>query len=149
MPVMAASNFERFFHEAAGLDVDKNDVRRYSDFVNGKTRDLLVVAEANARANGRDIVEPRDLPITHGLQRTMHEFRRLDEQHRFTEMLRELVLIPPLDLSLSAETETRLPEFVGGVSVALARTFTILDPKVHNPASDEWERAIRIFELLL
>jgi hypothetical protein len=149
MPVLAASNFERFFHEAAGLDVDKNDVRRYSDFVNQKTRDVLVVAEANAQANGRDIIESRDLPITHGLQRSMHEFRRLDEQYNFVELLRALIVIPPLDLSLSAETETRLPEFVGGVSIALARTFTVLDPKVHNPQSDEWERAIRIFDMLL
>jgi hypothetical protein len=149
MPVLAASNFERFFHEAAGLDVDKNDVRRYSDFVNDKTRDLLVVAEANAQANSRDIIEPRDLPITHGLQRSMHEFRRLDEQHGFAESLRALIVIPPLDLSLGAETEVRLPEFVGGVSIALARTFTVLDPKVRNPQSDEWERAIRIFDTLL
>jgi hypothetical protein len=149
MPVLAASNFERFFHAAAGLDVDKNDVRRYSDFVNQKTRDLLVVAEASAQAGGRDVIAPRDLPITHGLQRTMHEFRKLDEQHDFTRVLRELIVIPPLDLSLGAETESRLPEFVGGLSLGLARTFTVLDPKVRNPQSDEWERALRIFDLLL
>ncbi|MDB5092738.1 MAG: hypothetical protein JWO85_839, partial [Candidatus Eremiobacteraeota bacterium] len=37
----------------------------------------------------------------------------------------------------------------GGLSVALARTFTIIDPKVKNPQSDEWERAYRLFSLLL
>jgi hypothetical protein len=149
MPVMAASIFERFFHDAAQLDVDKRDVRRYTDFLNGKVRDLLSVAEANARANGRDLVEPRDLPITHGLQHTMDEFRRLDASGDYTRTVDALLLRPPLDLSLSEETEARLPRFAGGLSLALARTFTVLDPRVRNPQSDEWERAIRIADLLL
>jgi hypothetical protein len=38
MAVMALSTFERFFRAAAGLDVDKkDDLKRYSDFVNQKT----------------------------------------------------------------------------------------------------------------
>lgn len=34
MPVMSVAEFERFFRAAASLDVDKNDLKRYSDFVN-------------------------------------------------------------------------------------------------------------------
>ena len=37
MPVVSVAKFERFFRAAAGLDVDKNDLKRYSDFVNQKT----------------------------------------------------------------------------------------------------------------
>ncbi|MFC9631532.1 DUF1931 family protein [Streptomyces mirabilis] len=33
MTVMGVSKFERFFRAAAGLDVDKNDLKRYRDFV--------------------------------------------------------------------------------------------------------------------
>ena len=33
MTVMSIARFERFFRAAAGLDVDKNDRKRYSDFV--------------------------------------------------------------------------------------------------------------------
>jgi hypothetical protein len=33
--------------------------------------------------------------------------------------------------------------------VQLARTFPILDPDVKNPSSDHWERARRVFDLLL
>jgi hypothetical protein len=149
MPVNAASTFERFFHDAAGLDVDKNDVRRYREWINTKVGDLLVVAEANAQANGRDVIEPRDLPITHGLQVQMDEFRKLDGQIGMTATLDQLLMRPPLDLSLSGEAEQRLPSFMGGVSLGLARTFTVLDPKVRNPQSGEWERAMRIFDLLL
>ena len=43
----------------------------------------------------------------------------------------------------------RLPEIVGGLSLALARTFTIIEPKLRNPSSAHWERAFRIFDLLL
>ncbi len=44
MPItelMAVDRFERLFREAAGLDVDKSDLRRLNDFVNQKTYDLL------------------------------------------------------------------------------------------------------------
>lgn len=75
MPVMGVARFERFFRVAAGLDVDKQDLRRYSDFVEQKTYDLLIVGQATAHANGRDIIEPFDLPITKGLQESIHVFR--------------------------------------------------------------------------
>src|ERR1700733_3423936 len=77
--VMAVAKFERFFRSAAGLDVDKADLKRYSEFVNEKLYDLLLRGEATAKANGRDIIEPIDLPITKGLQECIHEFIRLDE----------------------------------------------------------------------
>ena len=46
-------------------------------------------------------------------------------------------------------TEARLPEIVGGLSLALARTFTIVEGKLKSPSSGHWERAFRIFDLLL
>ena len=75
MPVMSIAKFERFFRAAAGLDVDKNDLKRYSGFVNDKVYDLLLIGQATAKANNRDILEPWDLPVTKGLQESMHRFR--------------------------------------------------------------------------
>ncbi|MGZ3351115.1 MAG: DUF1931 family protein, partial [Xanthobacteraceae bacterium] len=40
--VMGVARFERFFRAAAGLDVDKEDLKRYADFVNRKIYDLLI-----------------------------------------------------------------------------------------------------------
>jgi len=80
MPVMTINKFERFFRVAAGLDVDKKDLKRYSDFVNQKTYDLLIRGKAAATENGRDIIEPADLPITKGLQESIHEFRKIEEE---------------------------------------------------------------------
>ena len=50
VPVMNIKKFERFFRVAAGLDVDKNDLERYSDFVNQKIYDLLIRGTAASTA---------------------------------------------------------------------------------------------------
>jgi hypothetical protein len=149
VPVMTINKFERFFRVAGGLDVDKNDLKRYSDFVNQKTYDLLIRGKAAAKENGRDIIEPADLPITKGLQESIHEFRKIDEEIEMKAILEYIAALPPLDLTYSYKTEERLPGVVGGLSVALARTFTIIDPDLKNPQTKHWERAFRIFDLLL
>jgi hypothetical protein len=38
---------------------------------------------------------------------------------------------------------------VGGLSIALARSFKIIDPDLKNPKSEHWERSLRLFDLLL
>jgi hypothetical protein len=146
---IGVSNFERFFRAAASLDVDKDDLRRYEDFVNRKVRDLLLISRAAARANGRDVIEPWDLPITKGLQETIHDFRGMDEAAEVRPMLEQIVAIPPQELAYSEETEGRLPEIAGGLSLALARAFKIIEPRLKNPQTEHWERAYRVFDLLL
>ena len=149
MPVMTVNKFERFFRAAAGLDVDKKDLKRYSDFVNEKTYDLLLRGKAAARDNGRDIIQPSDLPITKGLQESIQQFREIDEEIELKSILEHIAELPPLNLTYSYDTEERLPGVVGGLSVALARTFMIIDPDLKNPQTRHWERAFRIFNLLL
>lgn len=147
--LMGTSRFERLFRAAAGLDVDKDDLKRYSDFVNQKLYDLLLVGQAAAKANGRDVIEPWDLPITKGLEESIDEFKGLEEGLELRPILEQLASLPPLHLDYSVETEERFPEIVGGLSLALARTFRVLDPEVKNPQTKHWERAFRIFDLLL
>ncbi|MDX6292755.1 MAG: hypothetical protein QOH50_1830 [Kribbellaceae bacterium] len=149
MPVMAVNKFERFFRVAAGLDVDKDDIKRHSDFVSGRLYDLLLIGQVTAKANDRDIIQPNDLPITKGLQESIHQFRKLDEEIDLKPILAQLATWPPLDLTISDETESRLPDVVGGLSLALARTFKIIDPDVKNPQTEHWERAFSVFNLLL
>jgi hypothetical protein len=149
MPVMAVNKFERFFRVAAALDVDKDDIKRHSDFVSGKLYDLLLIGQATAKANDRDIIQPNDLPITKGLQESIHQFRKVDEEIDLKPILAQLATWPPLDVTMSDETESRLPDVVGGLSLALARTFKIIDPEVKNPQTEHWERAFSIFNLLV
>jgi hypothetical protein len=149
MPVMGVSRFERFFRTAAGLDVDKDDLKRYGDFVNQKIYDLLIIGQAAAKANLRGAIEPFDLPITKGLQESMHKFRSMDEEIELQPILDSLAALPRLDLLIGFETQHQLPLIAGGISLALAQTFTVIDPNVKNPQTRQWERAFRIFNLLL
>jgi hypothetical protein len=149
MTLFATPKFERFFRLAASVDVDKEDLRRYSEFLGEKIYDLLLRGEAAAKANDRDIVQPFDLPITKGLQDSINAFREADREIDLKSALEEMVTVPELDLALSEDAEATLPEIAGGLSLALARTFKIIEPDLKNPRSEHWERCYGAFELLL
>jgi hypothetical protein len=147
--VMGVARYERFFRLAAGLDVDKQDLKRYSDFINHKIYDLLLRSVAAAKANGRDIIEPFDLPITKGLQECIHAFREIDEEIELQPILDRLAARPPLELAYSDETEARFPAIAGGLSVALARSFKVVDPHQKHPHGEQWDRAVQLFDILV
>ncbi|MEU5523579.1 DUF1931 family protein [Streptomyces sp. NPDC093250] len=149
MTVMSIARFERFFRTAAGLDVDKNDLKRYSDFVDAKLYDLLTVAQATAKANARDIIQTSDLPITKGLQESIHRFRNIDEEVELKPILEQLATHPPLDRTPDPDTEAAYPEIIGGLSLALAESFKILHPDLKNPQTRHWDEARAVFDLLL
>jgi hypothetical protein len=48
MPVVGVARFERFFRRTTELDVDKDDLKRYSDFVNRKLCDVFLIGQATA-----------------------------------------------------------------------------------------------------
>lgn len=149
MNLMGIPQFKQFFRQAASLDIDKNDLKRFHDFLGDRTYNLLVRAQASAKANGRDIIEPQDLPITKGLQECVHAYRQIDQAVELAPILARLTELPPLDLEYSEETRERLPQVSGGLGVALARCFRLLDDKVKNPQTAHWERAEQVFDLLL
>ena len=101
------------------------------------------------RSHSAHLVQPSDLPITKGLQESIHDFQGIDQEVELQPILDQLAARPPLDLSLGEEVEARLPAIVGGLSVALARTFGTIDPNLKNPRTEQWERAFRVFNLLL
>jgi hypothetical protein len=149
MPLTNVTKFEEFFRSAAGLNVDKNDLKRYSDFVNKKVHDLLVIGEAAAKANGRDLIEACDLPVTKGLQESINDFRRIDREVELSPVLDYLVAWPPLDMPVGDSAEARLLAVAGGLSVALGRAFKIIDPRAKRPMHGHWEQAFRLFDLLV
>ena len=141
--------FERFFRSVASIDIDKNDVRRFRDFVDQMIDDIAITGRASAKWNGRDVIAPQDLPITKGIQERMREFDKLDEAEEIRELLRQSVRRPPADVTFAEETEQLLPELFGGLSIALARSFRVIDPKLTNPSTEHWERAFDVFRLVL
>jgi hypothetical protein len=149
MAIMSVATFERFFRVAASLDIDREDLRRHNEFVNHKIYDLLLRGQANAKANDRPAIAPWDLPITRGLQECIHEFRKVEHDIGLKPALAEITREPLLDLPLDLETEARLPEIAGGLTMAVAKSFRIIDPDLRNPQTVHWERAFSLFDLIL
>ena len=129
MVVGAVARFERLFREAAGLTVDKDDLKRFQDFIVDKTADLLLAAERTAEANDRDVVAPQDLPLTKGLE--------------------ELAIVPPMKLAVGDDTSRGLPLVAGGIAVALAHMVRLVEPDQRHPSGARWERATRMFDLVV
>jgi hypothetical protein len=91
---------------------------------------------------------PQDLPITKGVQEQMREFDKLDEAEEIRELLRQAVRQPPAEVTFAEDTERLLPELFGGLSVALARSFRVVDTTVSNPSTEHWDRVFTLFRLL-
>ncbi|WP_241524324.1 DUF1931 family protein [Mycobacterium paraense] len=139
--------FERFFRSAAGIKVDKNDVRRFQDFVDEQIDSIAIAGRDAAKWNGRDVIVPQDLPITKGVQERMREFAKLDEAEEVRDLLRQVVRRPPADVTFSEDTEQMLLELFGGLGIALARSFRLIDPALENPSTQHWDRACDFFRL--
>jgi hypothetical protein len=149
MAVLGFTQFERLFREAGGVDVDRDDVKRYLDFVNDAIYDLLTTARATARANARDIIEPQDLPVTRGLQEAVRDYQKISQAVELDPILAEITARPPLDVSLSDDTASGLPALFGGISVQLARLFRLTNGQHRAVHAREWDRAFAAFRLLI
>jgi hypothetical protein len=79
----------------------------------------------------------------------MHQFKRIDEDIEQRPILDSLAARPPLAFALSEETQARLPLLFGGISVALARTFHVLDSELTAVHTDEWDRAFSVVRILI
>jgi hypothetical protein len=132
----------------AGIKVDKNDLRRLREFVDEQIDSVSIAGRDAAKWNGRDVIEPQDLPITKGVQERMREFDKLDEADEVRELLRQVIRRPPADVTFSEDTEQLLVELFGGLSIALARSFRVIDPTSENPSTDDWDKAFALFRML-
>jgi hypothetical protein len=140
--------FERFFRSVASIKIHKNDVRRFREFVDEQIDDIAIAGRNSAKWNGRDVVVVQDLPITKGVQERMREFDKLEEAEEIRELLRQVVRQPPGDVTFAEDTERLLPELFGGLSIALARSFRVVDPNVSNPSTEHWNRVFTLFRLV-
>ncbi|UXA11034.1 DUF1931 family protein [Mycobacterium sp. SMC-8] len=139
---------ERFFRSVGGIKIDKNDVRRFREFIDEKIDDIAIAGRNSAKWNGRDVIVPQDLPITKGVQERMREFDKLEEAEEIRELLRQAVRNPPGDVMFAEDTEQLLPELFGGLSIAVARSFRVVDATVSNPSTEDWDRVYELFRLV-
>ena len=143
------SKFEKLFRKIGSFDIDKADVYRLTNFINDVTYRLLQTGIENASVNNRDVLWIQDLPITQGLQESIKEFKKYDEEINIDNILEDLATLPPLKYEIGLDIQEKLPEIQGGLIVALIKTFRILDERKKNPQTEDWEKAIQIFETLL
>ncbi|NDV06749.1 DUF1931 family protein [Rhodococcus sp. IEGM 248] len=100
---------------------------------------MLLSAQATAATHHRYIIEPGDLPITQGLQENIDRFTGLAQGLDLDRILAQLATYRPLDRIPVTETKARFPDIVGGLTVALARTFTLIDPEMTHPRPAHWD----------
>ncbi len=140
--------YQRFFRSVASIKIEKNDIHRFHEFIDEEIDDIAISGRNSARWNGRDVIASQDLPITRGIQELMREFDKLEEAPEIRELLRQVVRQPPVDVTFADETEELMPELFGALSIALARSFRILDPTVTKPSPDHWNRVFTLFRLV-
>ncbi|WP_431239834.1 DUF1931 family protein [Mycolicibacterium aichiense] len=140
--------FERFFRSAASIKIDKNDIRRFREFVDEQIDEIAIAGRNSAKWNGRDVIVAQDLPITKGVQERMREFDKFEEAEEIRALLRQVVRQPPGDVTFGEDAEDLLPELFGGLSIALARSFRLMDPTVSKPSTEQWNRAFTLFRLV-
>lgn len=149
MTVMRVSTFGHVFAEVAGLEVDGTDLPRFNAIVTGSLHQLLLVGQGAAAAHRRYIIEPEDLPITRALQENTRTFTGLGHRLELERILAQLAAYPPLDRIPATETKAEFPGIVGGLTVALARTFTVLAPGVTRPESGHWDTLRAVIEIYI
>jgi len=149
MAVVGFTKLESLFRKAAGLDIKKGHAKDITDIVEQKLVDLLIAGERNANMNGRDVIWEADLPITKGLQETIIEFRKLEEEIDLQDVLNVLTTFPPLKYPYSAELEEKLPEITGALLVVMARIMKEVDDNDRAIDHKTIETTKRIMDLTL
>jgi uncharacterized protein DUF1931 len=146
---MGYSRIQEFLRRSAGVDIDKNDMKRLSDLIGGKLYDLLVIGVRNASYNDRDIIMEPDLPLTKGFLERMQDFNRYDERIGLRPILEQLAGYPPLERPLSAEVEAMLPAVVGTLAMLAGETMKVIDPNLKNPDGAMWDKVFTLMDVLL
>lgn len=64
-------------------------------------------------------------------------------------MLDQLAARPDLGMDAAEDTQQRLPDLAGGLSVALARALKTIARDTRRPSTDQWDEAFELFDLLI
>jgi len=147
--VVGFTKLEALFRKAASLDIHKGHAKDITDIVEKKLHDLLLAAERNANINGRDVIWESDLPITKGLQESIIEFRKLDEELNVDDILQFLSSIPPLKYPLVADLENKILEITGALLLVIARVMKQIDTESRAVNHELIEKSSKILDLTL
>ncbi|WP_200762969.1 DUF1931 family protein [Nitrosophilus alvini] len=148
MAVVGFHHLEELFRQGASLDIKKGHAKEVTDIVEQKLYDLLLMGQKTAKYNGRDVIWKYDLPITKGLEETINEFRKLEQELEIKDIIDRLATYPPL-LELEVELEKFLPELVGGLTLVLARIMKKIEEENRAVSHEMIKHAKEIMDLTL
>ena len=149
MAVVGFTKLEALFRKAASIDIKKGHAKEITDITETKLIDLLIAAERNANLNGRDIIWESDLPITKGLQETIINLRKLEEEIALDDVLAFLATITPLKYELSENAQNKLPEIIGALLVVMAKIMKEIDDNDRALDHETISKTKKIMDLTL
>ncbi len=148
MAVVGFHRLQELFRKAAGLDIAKGHAKEITDIVEQKLYDLLVVAQGSAKYNDRDVIWLSDVPLTKGMQNSMQEFKKLEEEVELKDILDRLATHPPI-LELEVELENKLPEIAGALTIILAKIIKEIEPESKTVSHEAIQRAQKILDFTM
>jgi len=146
MAVVGFTKLQAIMRKGAGLDIAKGHAKEITDIVDQKVYDLLVAGERNAKYNSRDVIWVCDVPITNGLEKTIDEFKKLEENLEVKDVV-ETMAHYPATLALEIELENRLPEIAGGLLLTMARIMKAVKHDDRTVDHDMINRAKEVLDL--
>ena len=149
MAVVGFTKLEALFRKAASIDIKKGHAKEITDIAESKLTDLLIAAEINANINGRDVIWESDLPITTGLQETIIELRKLEEEVELEDVLTFLRNTTPVKYALSPEVEAKLPELIGALLIIMAKIMKEIDDNDRAVDHETIAKTKRVMDLTL
>jgi len=151
--VVGLPRLQTLYRRFVGLDLDKGRASEVLEVAEKKLADLFEVAVERARAEGRDVVEWRDLPLTKGLRATMERYERERERLQDPRLdlgpIMEFLARPLSGLEVSEEVREKLPTLVATVLLLVGYVIKEVDPGARKPSKRDIERAARILDLTL
>ncbi len=151
--VVGLPRLEALYRRFCGLDLDKSKAAEILDIAEKKLSDLFEVAAERARAEGRDTIRWRDLPLTKGLLSTIERYEREREEYNDPRLdLGPILeyLTPSLGgLTLDEEVKEKLPSLAATILLLIGYIIKHVDPGVRKPSKTDIERARRILDLTL
>ena len=148
MAVVGYTRLKEIFRKGASLDIAKGHAKDITDIVDQKLYDLLLAGERNAKYNARDVIWICDVPITKGMEETIDQFKKLEEEIEVKDVV-EMLTKYPATMTLEDALEKRLPEITGGLILTMAKIMKDLDPKDKTVDHELIQRAKEILDITL
>ncbi len=142
---------KKILEETCELEVYKVEAGKMMDIVEKKLADLFEVAYDKTKAEGRETIMLRDLPLTKGFLNSMELFRKaIERQEVDVKPIKDFVLRSlPVDAPLQDELVDELPVITGTLFVLIGRVIKAIHPDAKNVKDEHIEEAKKVLDYTL